>query len=505
VVVPLRYSGLIAPGMALGLALFYLAPLPLAVRLSGLLLFGALALLRPGLALAFVPLTAPLYLIPAALLGLRSSETLLPLHEVALLVTTAAAAGRLLWALIRREELPLALPDLRRDRARFAPLLLFLLAGIWGAAIALPQARGEALRELRWLIIEPLIFVGLLATLRPSPLRPAVLALVIAGASVALLGVLQALGLDLVPLIGEKRSFSENIVEAGSVRRVASVYGHPNNLGLFLERIWPLAAVLGLMGLQRPTTGDRQPENKGTKEQKNKAQTTEPRTKNQEPPINDHKEDTAIHQPSATSYQPTPGHRPSSIVHRPILLPLATLLALAGLAVSFSRGAWLGAAVAGAVLVAPRLRGRLAIALPILAAAGAVLVLAAVGYIARHPLGIGLDQFYTYHRPDSGLSLIDPALVGTSEEYAAHPHNLLLDIWLRMGPPGLAAFGWLIARMIRRARRSNSLLALGALAALAAALTHGLVDQFYFVPDLAITFWVLYGVVDDVPIAPTQL
>jgi hypothetical protein len=25
------------------------------------------------------------------------------------------------------------------------------------------------------------------------------------------------------------------------------------------------------------------------------------------------------------------------------------------------------------------------------------------------------------------------------------------------------------------------------------------------VPDLAITFWVLYGVVDDVPIAPTQL
>jgi hypothetical protein len=265
-------------------------------------------------------------------------------------------------------------------------------------------------------------------------------------------------------------------------------------------------------------------QNRGTAELRNHG-TTEPRTKNQEPPINDHKEDTAIHQPSATSYQPTPGHRPSSIVHRPILLPLATLLALAGLAVSFSRGAWLGAAVAGAVLVAPRLRGRLAIALPILAAAGAVLVLAAltlrggggseetrillwreaVGYIARHPLGIGLDQFYTYHRPDSGLSLIDPALVGTSEEYAAHPHNLLLDIWLRMGPPGLAAFGWLIARMIRRARRSNSLLALGALAALAAALTHGLVDQFYFVPDLAITFWVLYGVVDDVPIAPTQL
>jgi putative inorganic carbon (HCO3(-)) transporter len=199
---------------------------------------------------------------------------------------------------------------------------------------------------------------------------------------------------------------------------------------------------------------------------------------------------------------------------------IAALICLGGQFVSVSRGAWLGAAVAGAVLLVGRARQRPAGRLIILAACAAALVLLglmlrggggseqarlllwseAAGYLARHPLGIGLDQFYAYHLPDSGRSLIDPTLLGTSEQYAAHPHNLLLDIWLRMGPLGLLAFGWLTVRVLRRAwARGRGLagepLALGALAALAAALTHGLVDHFYFVPDLAIVFWSLVAYV----------
>ena len=38
--------------------------------------------------------------------------------------------------------------------------------------------------------------------------------------------------------------------------------------------------------------------------------------------------------------------------------------------------------------------------------------------------------------------------------------------------------------------------ALGALAAITAALVHGLVDNFYFVPDLALTFWLLVALVE---------
>ena len=43
------------------------------------------------------------------------------------------------------------------------------------------------------------------------------------------------------------------------------------------------------------------------------------------------------------------------------------------------------------------------------------------GLYPLHPLGIGLDQFGYYHDPKSGLSLIDPSLIGTSDQYAAHP------------------------------------------------------------------------------------
>ncbi|HRC77735.1 MAG TPA: O-antigen ligase domain-containing protein, partial [Kouleothrix sp.] len=78
-----RRTPAILAAMALALLLFYKggALLP---ALLGLALFGALALLRPDLALLFVPLTAPLYLIPGALPGLRASAFDLPLHEAAL-------------------------------------------------------------------------------------------------------------------------------------------------------------------------------------------------------------------------------------------------------------------------------------------------------------------------------------------------------------------------------------------------------------------------------------
>ncbi|MFQ3631371.1 O-antigen ligase family protein, partial [Roseiflexus sp.] len=123
-----------------------------------------------------------------------------------------------------------------------------------------------------------------------------------------------------------------------------------------------------------------------------------------------------------------------------------------------------------------------------------------LAYLQQHPFGLGLDQFYYFHNPEFGRSLIDPSLLGTSEAYAAHPHNLILDAWINTGPIGVIAFGWLMLRFFRNAigalRERRDLLALGALAAMSAALVHGLVDRFYFVPDLAITFWVLIALAD---------
>jgi O-antigen ligase len=195
---------------------------------------------------------------------------------------------------------------------------------------------------------------------------------------------------------------------------------------------------------------------------------------------------------------------------------LVTALCGGGLLVSFSRGAYLGALAAAAVLAAlllPRqiwrdrrvLGGLAAIGLLGLAAIAAVVALdierfnpfgassgirvltwrSALAMLRDAPLGVGLDQFgRLYPR------YIDPSLTGTNEVNTAHPHNLLLDIALRMGPLGLAAFAWLIGRFYRDVRAQLSYpLAAGLAAAMTGALVHGLVDQFYFWPDLAFAFW----------------
>jgi hypothetical protein len=511
--------------MALALALVHQGG-ALPAALAGLLLFGALALARPDLGLLFVPLTAPLYLIPVSIQGLRADPNnafRLPLHEIVLLAALGAFAARWIWRELAAAPADRAKPQEVWHRVylvRYLPHLLFLLAGMLGVVVAVERSR--ALREFRWLIVEPLLFYALvlfqnseqtLARNRASdaqaPSQCSILhaqligAFVLSGALVGLLGLLQFAGLDLVPLLGRKECFAPdggpcaNIVADGGVRRVLSVYGHPNNLGLYLGRIWPLAAALALCFA------------------KHKAQSTANK--------------------GSTAWF--------------LFFILGALLCLGGILVSFSRGAWLAALAALAVLAlgltgdrasgpgrvrrpsffapGPE-RGRRArpsswrlligLAVAVVVVAGLALSLRgditagstpvrlllwreAAGYIWQRPLGIGLDQFGYYHDPSSGRSLIDPALIGTSEQYAAHPHNLALDIWLRLGPLGLLAFGWLLVRCFRASPREGSpagrALTLGATAALVAALAHGLVDNFYFVPDLAIAFWLLLALAQN--------
>ncbi|MEN9935592.1 MAG: hypothetical protein RLZZ387_2171 [Chloroflexota bacterium] len=527
-------------GLAAALALFYwgdglpLAPLP---QLLALALLLELALLRPDLGLLLVPLTAPLYLIPASVPGLRAEPVRLPLHEVTLLAVAAGVAGRWAWGRLRarrsktkdqgprtEDQAPRAerqesgttdterrwsLVLTRSSLVRYAPHALLLLAGIFGVLIAVPEGRGAALRELRWLIVEPLVFYALALLLirrereeagaYGSGARAATnlrwrltLSLIIGGVGVAALGLLQFAGLDLVPLLGEKQSFSENVVAAGETRRVASVYGHPNNLGLLLGRVWPLAAALLILT------------SKGR------------------------------------------GPRTSDKGRLAFALGAAALICLAGIGVSFSRGAWLGAVAAAGVLALgwaagrgqpaegerPRANGPgpwssvitrrplvigLAALVGLAVVAGLALTLRgglgggsvdarvllwreAAELIRQHPLGLGLDQFYYYHNPEFGRSIIDPSLLGTSEQYASHPHNLVLDAWLNLGPLGLAVLAWLTVRCYRAGlgglRRARDPIALGVLAAVTAALVHGTVDVFYFAEDLAIIFWLLLALAE---------
>jgi O-antigen ligase len=393
-------------------------------------------------------------------------------------------------------------------------LLPALFLGVGAVAVLIAVERGAALREFRWTIVEPLLFYALLRVPQLDPdgsspaerLIPILGAFVLSGAIVGVFGLLQFVGIDIVEaLLGTKRDFAENIVPSAGLRRVASVFGHPNNLGLYLERVWPIAVVLALIAWRS--------KNKGTKEQKNK------RTKN-----------------------PAPSPQPPAPSSQIWFLVLAVFLCLGGLFVSFSRGAWLGSAFALLVLALPFVYGRLgrraiigvvALVAVVALLAGVALLLRgdptsgstwprlmiwqeSLALIARYPFGLGMDQFYYYHNPEFGRSLINPALIGTSEQYVSHPHNFVLDIWLRMGPLGVLVFVWLLARFFRRALGQGSgirdqgavvggtlldtragLLRLGALAAMVAALIHGLVDNFYFLPELAISFWLLLAVVES--------
>jgi O-antigen ligase len=121
---------------------------------------------------------------------------------------------------------------------------------------------------------------------------------------------------------------------------------------------------------------------------------------------------------------------------------------------------------------------------------------AAIRIICDHPLtGIWQDQFL-YADPKYGVPQL--RFFTTS-----HPHNLVLDFWLRLGLPGLV---WLLIALAYFFRQTYLLwmrlrgtalgaLTLGLMASMIDFAVHGLLDMAYFTMDLAITFWLSVGLV----------
>jgi putative inorganic carbon (hco3(-)) transporter len=473
--------------MGLGLALCYVGQI-VPIRAAGGLLLGGLALLRPDLALLLVPLAAPLFLTPLVI-PMSGQPIALPPHELALLVSAAAMLPTMLAkSLHSLRSAPAERHSeqiwLGRAAIRYAPEMLLLIAGLAGIGMAVPepQARADALRAFRWFVAEPLLFVALIRLharwpVPGAPTDPLAHArrllhlFVISGAAVALLGLLQFASY-LLHAQNEPAPFAAGSGILGGIRRVTSAYGNPNNLALYIGRAWPLAAALAFM------------ENK------------EQRTRN-----NSH--------------------------FCSLFFALCSVVCLTTIVISLSRGAWLGAGAALMVLVLPtawrRFGGRrwpgVLIAGTIVVVVGALMVglrggplggsadvrilfwQESIKLLELRPLGVGLDQFFYYHHPAYGRSQIDPVLATTPERDARQPHNLLFEIWFNLGPLGIIAFGWLLARCLRQTSAglrfltpAAGLLARGVLAALAAALVHGMVDSFYFWPDIAIAFWLLVGV-----------
>lgn len=398
---------------------------------------------------------SPAAAVAAVTLALPFTYRPIPIHgglfsplEVSIGLLTVSSFGRLARHGTHR---PLRSVGSIRDGAG-APALLFLLAAtISLMTVADPTHRHDSLREYRVVIIEPLLFyLGARATLRQHRARRFIAGAMIVGAVTIALGAVAQVALGYG-------------VAADGVRRATVTFPHPNNLSFYLERVGTFAAGAGMV---------------------------------------------------------LPWSRWRALIHG------TALVILLGVAATLSRGAIASVVLGLGTLSLLSGRGRRAVWTAILGSLVVSLLFAAlasgrlvdVGGNGRwptrfliwrsslamafdHPFwGVGLDQFlYLYWR-----RYVEPG--GWPERYTSHPHNLLLDLWLRVGILGTVAFGWLISRVIRLSRlrftqrdRVAMPYVAGATAALIAGFSHGMVDNGFFLPDVAVMTWLFIAMLDASP------
>jgi O-antigen ligase len=423
---------------------FYVSPwLPL--TLIGGLALAVLVLLRLDLGLALVVATAPFYRYPRPLFGKAFA-----MAEILVLLCTFS------WAIMqianRKTTIPntqYPIPNTQYPTPLDHAALLFTLAAVGSTFVA--EYRHVALRELRVVVIEPALLYLMLRTSRLDgrAIWRAVDFFVLGAVAVAIIGLVQyALGVNV-------------ITAEESFRRLRSVYGSPNNAGLYLGRALPLLAAVALFGAAR---GRR----------------------------------------VAYGLALVPVGLATLLSFSKGALILGVPLSLLGLGV-LAGGRWLwaslGAVAAGAVTAIPLLRTpRFASLLDTRSGTTFFrlqLWRASWKMFRDHPwLGVGPDNFLYQYR---GRYILPSAW---QEPDLSHPHNVFLDHGCRLGLAGLAAGLWMQAAFWRLALplrrlsdRDRRALALGLMGSMVNFLAHGLVDASYFVIDLAFAFFLTLGVV----------
>jgi O-antigen ligase len=436
--------------------IFYLSPWLILTIISGLALL-ALIILRLDLGLALVTLFAPFFFLPRQLF-----ESAFSMSELILLMCVVAFVLRAARSVRRTRSFQFSLSS-------FAMLDWSVLAllGVSVIAVLLADYRNFALREFRVIILEPIIYYALIraAKLERQAVWRIVDFLMLAGVLVAIIGLVQYV-------------FNLNIITAEEgVRRLRSVYGSPNNVGLFLGRVFPIGLALLLLGRGRRRA-----------------------------------------------------------LYGLALIPIAVAILLSqsrgaifiGVPLSIlaigilAGGRWLwaslGAIVVGVVAAIPLLNSPRIQA--IFSGGGetsffrVALWKSALQMIRDHPLfGVGPDNFLYAYR---GRYLLPEAW---QESSLSHPHNVILDFAARLGLIGLGVFVWMqIAfwsaafRAMRRAKQSLTIdhwtqgprnasevgLIIGLMASMIDFLTHGLVDASYFVVDLAFVFMLTLALVQKI-------
>jgi putative inorganic carbon (hco3(-)) transporter len=406
------------------------------LAIGSLLVF---AVVHPRALIFAVPASIPLSFRPVEL-GELQFNTLEILVFVAILgyfprVLSSLPRFRTLGSEKRHELMRRVIPD----RLAAGSALLLVLAGViamfW---MADPAHAAESLRTFRWTIITPVAFFFVASAVihQSEPFRLIAAGMFVAGAVVA-------------SVVAVFDSLLGGGIQAESVTRLSGIAPHPNALALVLDRAAVLALLTGLLFRNRFA---------------------------------------------------------SAWLFPAALVTLVTVL-------TFSRGAMLGIA-ASLVLMLLLARARSVAIGAVASAAGVLAIVVAIAperalsllgggsgslrlelwrssleMIADHPLtGAGLDQFLYQYLP----RYVTPE--AWPERFTSHPHNLVLDSWLSLGIIGLFVVGLvgvLIARHTRTGLRTHDRVTLAAVGALITAGIHGMVDQSYFLPELATSVWLL--------------
>jgi O-antigen ligase len=338
----------------------------------------------------------------------------------------------------------------------FAVLLFLAVSTI---SLFTAEIKNVAIHEYRLVVLDPIIFYFLL---RWTPLDRKALWRIV---DFFLLGAL------IISAIGLYQYFTHTdlITAEGGLARIRSVYGSPNNLALYLGRALPIAVAVALLGKNNP---------------------------------------------------------------RRIIYALAALVIAWAIYLTYSKGAlFLGVPAALAVILICWL-GRRGL---ILIGAGATASLAALPILKRiprfadllnplsgtsffrikvwvsafrmfldHPLlGVGLDNFLYQYRSKYILP------EAWEEQNLSHPHNIALDYLSRLGLLGFAGGVWLqiafwrvAVDAYRRLRASTErdlwALSIGLMASMADMLVHGIVDNSYFLLDLAFAFFLTLALIQRI-------
>ena len=391
---------------------------------------------------------APFFLFPVSLHSFA-----IPMVEVMILLTAAAGFSKLMVHLGTQLQMSNSrYPLLSKESFKsitMMDLAVFSLAALALLSLFWTRNPDPARTELRTLIAEPLLFYLLLRIARPNTRTLVMLAatLILAGVIVSVYGLY-------LYFIGDSAIIAED-----GARRLHSIYGSPNNVGLLLGRTIPFALAFVFVSVERRwrwlAAGS-----------------------------------LLVMSPALILTQSVGAIAlgvPAGIglvcigrFRRKALMPLI-ILAVIGV-------------VGFAILT--QVSARFANVLDFSSGTNFVRLRvweSTIAMLHEYPLtGIGMDQFL-YHY---GGEFLLPDVIWNAE--LSHPHNFILDFWTRLSVLGLAAFAliqlvfWRGARSVMRVfrERDPSLFAitLGLIGSMAALLAHGMIDNSVFVIDLAFIF-----------------